>query len=171
MKIEWKLEKRKVEDLKDYFKNPRKISKAQIQQLSDSIAKFGLIDKPFINCDNTIIGGHQRVRLLKEQGYHEIEVYVPDRVLLPKEIEELNFRHNQNHGDWDFDILGNEYDISELIDWGADQAMLGIADEKQEKPKKPKVTFEFTDREHLEESICDLEKICSTLNAKMKIKV
>lgn len=116
--IEWHLEKRKISELKPYFKNPRILTKDQEAHLRKSLEKFGLIDRPFINLDNTIIGGHQRLSILGQNKTTEIEVWVPSRALDDKEVEELNIRHNRNLGEWNWDILANEFEISELIDWG-----------------------------------------------------
>jgi len=99
--IEWHIEKRKISELKDYSKNPRTLSKDQEAHLRQSLTKFGLIDKPIINTDNTIIGGHQRKRTLKKMGLKEIEVNVPSRPLDEKEIEELNIRLNKNTGSFE----------------------------------------------------------------------
>jgi DNA modification methylase len=116
--IEWHIEQRNLSELKNYSKNPRKISKEQTEHLKKSISKFGLIDKPFINTDNVIIGGHQRVQVLKKMGKKNIEVYVPNVTLDEKEMEELNVRHNKNTGEWDFDILADEFETADLIEWG-----------------------------------------------------
>jgi hypothetical protein len=56
----WHIEKRKISELKDYGKNPRILKEDQEIHLRISLEKFGIIDKPIINLDNTIIGGHQR---------------------------------------------------------------------------------------------------------------
>jgi hypothetical protein len=137
-KIEWKLEKRKIADLKPYFKNPRVLTKDQEAHLRQSIGKFGLIDRPFINLDGTIIGGHQRLSILKTEET-EIEVWIPSRSLDEKEVEELNIRHNQT-GSWDFDILANEYDENDLFDWGFSQEFLfdtvSLEDEEEGEPVK-----------------------------------
>ena len=128
--ITWHLEKRHIDELKQYHKNPREISKRDEAELCYSIDTFGLIDKPFINVDNTIIGGHQRMRVLKKLGFKEIEVNVPDRKLSDREVEELNIRHNKNTGDWDYDLLANEYEIADLINWGfLEEELLGSDEE------------------------------------------
>ncbi len=118
--INWKLETRKIKDLKKHPKNPRKMSKHDAEQLQKSLEKFGLIDKPIINADNTIIGGHQRISVLKKMGSDSdyIECYVPDRELSQEDVDELNLRLNRNNGEWDWDILGNEWDPTELIQAG-----------------------------------------------------
>ena len=102
-KITWHLEKRKIKDLIPYKKNPRKITREEVQHLRTSMQMFGIIDRPFINQDNTIIGGHQRISILKD--LREIEVMVPSRMLTEKEVEELNIRHNKNTGQFDYDML------------------------------------------------------------------
>lgn len=118
--ILWKLEKRNLNDLKDYYKNPRKLTKKQFIHLKESIEKFGLIDKPILNHDNTIIGGHQRKEILKKLHVKEIECYVPSRPLSDKEVEELNIRLNRNTGEWDMDILANQWNDQDLLNWGFD---------------------------------------------------
>jgi DNA modification methylase len=116
--INWHLEKRKLKDLKDHAKNPRQLSENDAAHLTVSLDKFGLIDKPIINTDGTIIGGHQRKKILKKLQVKEVECWVPDRHLEEKEVDELNIRLNKNTGDWDWDILANEWEIKELLDWG-----------------------------------------------------
>ena len=48
--------------------NPRQISNKQYEDLKASIDKFGLVDPIIINSDNTVIGGHQRLKVLRELG-------------------------------------------------------------------------------------------------------
>jgi hypothetical protein len=45
-----------------------------------------------------------------------------------KEVEELNIRLNKNVGEWDFDTLGNEFETSDLLEWGFTEFQLGIND-------------------------------------------
>jgi ParB-like chromosome segregation protein Spo0J len=116
-KPNWSLKKVKLSDLKDYHKNPRQLSENQAEQLKKSVDKFGLIDKPIVNQDMTLIGGHQRKNVLNGE-VEEIEVWFPDRSLDEKEVEELNIRLNANTGSWDFDVLANEWKQEELEEWG-----------------------------------------------------
>lgn len=116
--IKWKLEARKFSDLKKYTKNPRKLTKEQYKNLKISIDKFGLIDKPIVNLDGTIIGGHQRIEVMQKDGNPFIDCWIPSQKLTQKQIEELNVRLNKNTGEWDWDILANEYEVPELLEWG-----------------------------------------------------
>src|ERR1700690_2378436 len=115
--IKWTTETRKIKSLKAHPKNPRQLTKFQHDHLKTSLSKFGIADKPIINTDGTIIGGHQRLKVLKELGFKEIEVLVPDRELTGSEVDEMNIRLNRG-GDFDFDILANEYEVTNLIEWG-----------------------------------------------------
>lgn len=114
----WMIEKRTIKSLKKHPKNPRKLTQGQFLQLKASLEKFGLIDKPVITKDGTIIGGHQRIEVLKKMGAKEIECYVPNRDMSDKEIDELCIRLNKNLGEFDYDCLANEWDVKNLIEWG-----------------------------------------------------
>lgn len=116
--IEWKLQKFNLRDLKEFSKNPRILSEHQYKHLKQSIDKFGLIDKPIVTSGGMIIGGHQRKKILEMSGIKDIECYVPSRELTEKEIEELNIRLNKNSGEWDMDILANQWDVEDLQEWG-----------------------------------------------------
>lgn len=116
--ITWHLEKRLIKDLVPHSKNPRILTKDQAMHLQISLEKYGIADKPILNTDNTIIGGHQRLRILSLLDHKEIECWVPDRQMTPNEVDELNIRLNRNTGDWDWDVLANEWEIDELITWG-----------------------------------------------------
>jgi len=116
--LTWKLEKRLLADLKDHPRNPRKMSKADAEQLKKSIQKYGVIEKMVITDDGQIIGGHQRKRVLRSLGIKEVDCWVPSRVLEEAEVDELCIRLNRNHGEFDFDLLANAWDLNDLVDWG-----------------------------------------------------
>lgn len=146
--INWHLEVIPIKCLKDHPKNPRQISKEQFQHLSGLIAKFGLIDKPIVNKDWTIIGGHQRVKILKKMKAKTVECWVPDDQLSQEDIDHLCIGLNLNQGAFDYDILGNEWEPIDLLKWGfTEEQLLGSykdAEEalgkegEQEKTKKEK---------------------------------
>ena len=127
-KINWTLRTFRLDELTDYYKNPRSLSEKEFKQLKTSLDKFGMIDKPIVNLDaaNTIIGGHQRKHVLEATGVKECECWIPDRELSEKEVEELNIRLNKNTGSWDFDTLANEFELDDLLDWGFDKGELDL---------------------------------------------
>lgn len=116
--MKWTQEVWKLKDLKNYAKNPRSLNKDQGEHLKKSLEKFGQCEPIVINTDGMIIGGHQRARTMKKLGYKEAIVCVPEEPLNEKEIEELNIRLNKNVGDWDWDVLGNAWEVEDLLEWG-----------------------------------------------------
>lgn len=130
--IKWNLKTFKISELTDYYKNPRQLTKQQFEQLKKSLDKFGLIDKPIINADekHTVIGGHQRLRVLRSENQKSVECWYPSRELDEKEVEELNIRLNKNTGDWDFDTLVNNFEVGDLMDWGFTEIDLGLYPEE-----------------------------------------
>ena len=121
MKIESKL----IKDLKPATYNPRQISTKQYNDLKASVKKFGLVDPIIINQNgNVVVGGHQRLKIAKELKHTEIHCVVLD--LSKEEERELNIRLNKSGGEFDMDILANEFDIENLVDWGFKHVELGL---------------------------------------------
>ena len=175
MTINWKLEKRKLSSLKDYDKNPRFLSKDQFEHISHSLNTFGLIEKPIINPDGLIIGGHQRKNVLKKLGVKEVECWVPDRALDDREVEELNIRLNKNTGEWDFDILANEWNLKDLLDWGFTQeelALDNIESMDTSPASKCEILAKFENADDLREAEIEISAIINKFNsATYKVKV
>ena len=135
--IEWKLEPILIKLLKENPKNPRQINKDSVERLGDFIDKFGLIDKPIINQDNTIIGGHQRIRILKKKKVKTVECWIPSRMLTEIEIDEICLGLNLHQGRWDFDALANQYEVLDLLNWGfSEEQLLGCCKEAEEVTEK-----------------------------------
>jgi hypothetical protein len=141
-KISWTTEKRKISDLSKTESNPRILTDKQYKQLKRSIDKFDLAEIPAINTNNKILAGHMRLELLKEKHGEdfEIDVRVPNRELTKKEADEYLIRSNKNTGEWDFDVLANNFDMNSLLDWGFTNSDLCDFDldfdKEDEKPEK-----------------------------------
>lgn len=153
--IEWRTEKRKISDLKDHPKNPRCIKKEDMEQLKKSIEKFNYVEMVVINSDNTILAGHMRTKALKalKKTKQEIEVRVPNRLLTDLEAEEYLIRSNKNVGDWDLDLLANQFDVSDLISYGFDEKfLLGDFEDYEEKDNDED---EKLDEKDFDETITD----------------
>lgn len=90
--------------------------------------------------DDTIIGGHQRIEVLKKCKVQDVECWVPNEMLDEKQVEELCLRLNRNHGDFDYDVLANEFDLPDLIECGftVEELQLDLGDEITEKKAKKK---------------------------------
>lgn len=156
-KVKWTLAEIPIKSLKDHPKNPRQISNQQFARLGKLIDKFGLIDKPIVNADMTIIGGHQRVRYLKRKKIKAVECWLPDRLLEDREVHELMIGVNKIHGQFDFEMLANQFDPIDLLNWGfseqelldtckeAEEILEGMQDQEKKKAQKkcPECGFEF----------------------------
>jgi len=110
----------KVTDLIPSDYNPRKWSKEQVEQLKESIQRFGIVD-PIIansadNRKNIIIGGHFRLEVAKQLGYKEIPVVYINIPEIEREAE-LNLRLNKNQGEFDYGLLA-KFDENILKDIG-----------------------------------------------------
>jgi ParB-like chromosome segregation protein Spo0J len=119
-----KIEKIDINKLQPASYNPRQISTKQYKDLKESIKKFDLVDPIIINKDFTVIGGHQRLKVCKDLKHTEIDCVVLD--LTKEEERELNIRLNKSGGEFDLDILANEFEIEELKDWGFKEIDLGL---------------------------------------------
>lgn len=112
--LEWHVEKREVGSLKEWEKNPRKISEEEFLKLKASITARGFHDVLKIDTDSTIISGHQRRKALLDLGIKEINVMVPSRPLTEQERDIIAVESNRHRGTFDFDILANRFDIADL---------------------------------------------------------
>jgi len=119
--INWKIEKRNIDILKGYSKNPRKFTEKGLEDLKKSLENCGDANIITINRDNTVLGGHARLQVMKQLGYKEVDVKVPDRLLTDDECKQIVIRLNANNaGVWDIDKLKLSFDIPELNNWGLD---------------------------------------------------
>jgi len=120
-KITWHTEQRRLGELIEWDKNPRKLSKNDAEQLRKSIAGFGIVDPFIVNTNNRLIGGHQRKKVMLLDGFEPetlVDVRIPSRELSERELEELAIRLNRNTGEWDFNLLEKNFSKEELIAWG-----------------------------------------------------
>ena len=137
--INWHLETIAIKDLKEHAKNPRQITKEQQQHLTDLMEKFGLIEKPIVNRDGSIIGGHQRIRILKKQKVKSVECWMPDVLLDSADVDRLCIGLNQG-GEWNWDCLANEWEPLDLLSYGfTEKQLLGFTtDDDQSETDAPK---------------------------------
>jgi ParB-like chromosome segregation protein Spo0J len=120
---------KKLKDLKPNPLNPRKSSVTQDENLKKSLEKFGVVEPIVFNKQSGyIVGGHFRVRELKKLGYKEVECVIVD--LSPDDEKELLIRLNANTGDWDTDLLLQDWDADKLADWGVDMPKFETENEK-----------------------------------------
>lgn len=140
-----KIQTVRIEIIQGNRDNPRIVNKAKYEKLKKSIKDFPemLNLRPLIvNEHNVILGGNMRYKALVELGYKEIPV-IRAEDLTERQAQEFIVKDNLSYGDWDFDILANEWDSVELEDWGLDvwqnEDDLIAHEEEETKEKEDKV--------------------------------
>ena len=97
-----------LKELKPAAYNPRKKLKKgdkEYEKIKKSLLKFGYVDPIIVNEDLTVIGGHQRLTVLKDLDYETAKCVIVD---LPKEDEKaLNIALNKITGQWDEALLAD----------------------------------------------------------------
>lgn len=96
-----------VETLRPAAYNPRKKLKAgdkEYEKIKNSILEFGYVDPIIVNYDMTVIGGHQRLTVLKDLGYTEVQCVVVD-IKDESKVKALNIALNKITGAWDEELL------------------------------------------------------------------
>jgi ParB-like chromosome segregation protein Spo0J len=114
------MQKFKISEIKLNPNNPRLIKDDKFEKLVKSIKEFPeMLDiRPIVvNSDMVILGGNMRFKACKEAGLKEIPVIVADN-LTEEQQREFLIKDNTSGGEWDFDMLVNEWDIYELEEWG-----------------------------------------------------
>jgi ParB-like chromosome segregation protein Spo0J len=111
----------KVSDIKSNPNNPRVIKDDKFDKLVTSIKEFPemLEARPIVvNPDMVVLGGNMRLKALKAAGVKEAPVYVATW----DEIKQKEFiiKDNVGFGEWDWELLANEWDVQRLEDWGLD---------------------------------------------------
>jgi DNA modification methylase len=110
------IQKISIGKLKPAAYNPRKDLQPgdpEYQKIRRSIETYGYIDPIIANKDLTVIGGHQRLKVLKDLGFEEVECVLVD---LDKEHEKsLNIALNKISGEWD---MGSLKDLIAELDTG-----------------------------------------------------
>lgn len=111
----------KISEIKLNPNNPRLIKDDKFKKLVKSIKDFPemLNIRPIVvNKDMIILGGNMRYKACKEAGLKEIPVIVTD--LSEQQQKEFLIKDNTNGGEWDWNMIANEWDADQLIDWGLD---------------------------------------------------
>lgn len=113
----------KVEEVKLNEDNPRYIREDSFNKLVNSIKQFPqMLDiRPIVvNKDMIILGGNMRYKACVEAGMKEIPVVIADNLTTKEQEAEFLVKDNVSGGEWDWDVLANNYDNELLIDWGVD---------------------------------------------------
>jgi hypothetical protein len=113
----------KLSSLRPNSNNPRTIKSDRFKQLVKSIKDFPkmMALRPMVVDESgMVLGGNQRFRALQELGYKEVPDEWVKRAdeLTPDEIRRFIVQDNESFGETNWEMLANEYDEAELMDWG-----------------------------------------------------
>ena len=143
-----------ISEIKENPKNPRVIKGYKFEKLVKSIKDFPkmLELRPIVvNEENIILGGNMRYKAAVEAGLKEVYI-VQAKDLSKKQQEEFIIKDNSSFGEWDWDLLANEWEVKELSEWGLDL---------------PKIYFDEDKEPEIDKDIFDQE-LDTYINAKIK---
>ena len=98
-----------IDSLKPAAYNPRKKLKKgdkEYEKIKKSIVEFGYVDPIIVNYDGTVIGGHQRLTVLSDLGYKEVQC-VQVRIDDENKVKALNVALNKITGAWNEELLAD----------------------------------------------------------------
>ena len=132
--IKAKIQKVSISYIKENDANPRFINKHKFQKLVNSVKEFPemLSLRPIVvDKDNIILGGNMRYKACKEIGLKEVYIIQADD-LDEKKAQEFIIKDNVGFGEWDWDVLANDWDTDLLEDWGLDLNIDNAIDDLEE---------------------------------------
>lgn len=118
-----KIEYRPIAELHELEGNPRIIKKDQFEKLKTSIKNNQdyFEARPCILSNRTgifvVIAGNQRLKAAQAVGLTEVPTVLLEGLTEDRE-REIIVRDNVENGDWDYDILANQWEANDLADWG-----------------------------------------------------
>ena len=124
----------KLSDIKLNPNNPRLIKDDKFKKLCQSIKDFPemLEIRPIVvNADMVVLGGNMRLKACKEIGLKEVPIIIADN-LTEEQQREFLIKDNVSGGEWDWDLLANEWDEEQLQGWGVDLLMGQQIDELED---------------------------------------
>lgn len=116
------MQKVNIKEVKPNPSNPRTIKDAKFKKLVQSIKDFPemlelrpiVVDKDYI-----VLGGNMRLKACIAAGLKEIPILIADQ-LTEEQKAEFIIKDNVGFGDWDWDVLANEWPVDKLEEWGLD---------------------------------------------------
>lgn len=140
----------KLHELED---NPRRINKADYENLKKSIKNFPemrQLREIVVDENYTVLGGNMRLKAMRDLGIDKVPVKIV-RGLSEDKKREFIIKDNISNGEFDMDILANQWDADQLLDWGMFDVKKGIKDEKEIEKNPPAIIASFLTFDYDEE--------------------
>jgi len=155
----------KISDVKSNPNNPRLIKDDKFAKLVQSLKDFpemANVRPIVVNQDFVVLGGNMRLKAMKEAGWKQVPVQVVD--WSEQQQKEFIIKDNVGFGEWEWDVLANEWEADDLEKWGLDVPIFEseptgddlIGDEKN-KPATLKITFQTP--EQLQKAEIDIQEL------------
>jgi hypothetical protein len=130
----------KVSEIIPNQSNPRVIRDGKFKKLVNSIREFPeMLNLRPIVVDNemVVLGGNMRLKAAIEAGFEEVPV-IKASSLTEEQKQEFIIKDNVAFGDWDWEVLNNDWDIKDIENWGlelnlGDSDMFDVEDDKPER--------------------------------------
>lgn len=145
-----------IEKIKTNNENPRLIKEHKFLELVKSLKDFPemLEKRPLIvDEDYVVLGGNMRLKALYQAGIKDVWVDVA-KGWTDKQKKEFIIKDNVNFGQWDWDILANEWDIDDISDWGLEKPMFD--DNNYEPITNPSIDKSDITQEEIEKRALEL---------------
>jgi DNA modification methylase len=116
------MQKVNIKEVKSNTANPRIIKDGKFKQLVQSIKEFPemLELRPIVvNADMVVLGGNMRLKACFDAGLKEVPIIIADSLDETKQ-KEFIIKDNVGFGEWDWNVLANEWEVEELAEWGLD---------------------------------------------------
>ena len=114
-------------------KNPRIIKDDKFKKLVKSIQEFPqmLELRPIVVDGNMVVlGGNMRLKACIAAGLKEVPIIIADK-LTDAQKDEFIIKDNVGFGEWDWDLLANEWEVKDLFNWGVDIPSAYFDDDKE----------------------------------------
>jgi DNA modification methylase len=142
--------------IKPNEENPRFITDSKFKKLVKSIKEFPemLETRPLVvDEDMVVLGGNMRLKALKSAGVFEVPIH-QIKGWTEDQKKEFIIKDNLGYGEWDWDIVANDWDLDKLTDWGLD-----LPDFPQLEPEAEEDDYEEPDDLQVDVVLGDLIEI------------
>jgi len=159
----------KINSIQSNLKNPRIIKDNKFKKLVKSIKEFPemLELRPIVvDENNLILGGNMRHKACIEAGLKEVPIKIAKGLTIEQK-QEFIIKDNVGFGEWEWDILSNEWNSVQLSEWGLDvwqneddleePLFDELTEENKNKPFVIKITFaNINDLQNAEKEIAQI---------------
>ena len=125
--------------------NPRILKDDKFKKLVTSIKNFPkmLQLRPIVvNADMVVLGGNMRLQACKKAGLKEVTILKAEH-LTEEEQKEFIIKDNVGFGEWDWDVIANEWNTDQMEEWGLDIPIFDLDQETNQQDLSDSIEEEF----------------------------